>query len=133
MSKPWGSLLSHDPVERQNVSVSKDTNSVLKTLEKGVRYRTRMVINSSYKLCDVEAMMAMKKDNACKWFHNAMRKHLLLNPVGTVLHKMAADKNKTPLNLPSVMVVYIQKLLLSQPVERLILSLSMQILTIMNL
>ena len=66
VSEPLDSLSSHDPGESQNVSVSKDVNGCVKNSEKVVKYRTRFVINSSYKLCDVEAMMAIKKDDACK-------------------------------------------------------------------
>ena len=50
------------------MSVAKDINSCVKNSEEVVKYRTRFVINSSYKLCDVDAMMAIKKDNACNGF-----------------------------------------------------------------
>ena len=60
--------------------MSKDINGGVKTSEKGVKYRTRFVINSSYKPCHVEAMMAMKKDNACKCFQICMRKHASVKP-----------------------------------------------------
>ena len=75
VSKPRDSLLPHDPDVCQNVSVSKDINGAVKTSDKVAKFRTRFVINSSYKPCDVEAMMAMKKDTVCKWFHNSVRKH----------------------------------------------------------
>ena len=68
-------LLPHDPDVCQNVSVSKDINGGVKTSDKVAKYRTRFVINSSYKPCDVEAMMVMKKDTVCKWFHNSVRMH----------------------------------------------------------
>ena len=50
---------------------------------------------------------------------------LVLNPVGTVLPKMAADKNRASPNFPSVMIVCTQRLLLAKPVERLTQSLSL--------
>ena len=41
-----------------------------------IKLQIKRVINSSYKPCDVEAMMAMEKDTVCKWFHNSVRKHV---------------------------------------------------------
>ena len=80
MSKPLDSLLSHDPGESKNVSISKDINGCVKTSEKVVKYWICFVINSSHKKCEVEAMMAMKKDKACKWFHHSVRKHACVKP-----------------------------------------------------
>ena len=99
MSQPLDSFLSHDPGENQNVSMSKDINSCVKTSAKVEKYRTRFVINSSYKLCDVEAMMAMKKEKACKWFHSSVTNQASVNPSQ---YSFAQDGGRQKKNVPQL-------------------------------
>ena len=125
MSKPLDSLLSHDPGESQNVSMSKDINGCVKTSEKVVKYRIRFAVYSSHKKCDVEAMMAMKKDKACKWFHNSVKKHACVKPSQHSFAQDGGGQKKMSLNFPFVMIVCTQRWLLAKTVERLTLSLSL--------